>query len=444
MHIMKWKIKKKSLKIITLITVFTLSCAMITKSGTGTYTYAFTADDYENKIEQLVKENEEIEKKLSGIDSSLHETEEYLGLVSQKLNNTKEEIDYLNNKIYYKTLEIEGKQEEISEIETQIATKENDIEAKKIRIVNLETENKENIEKFGDIIAAMYKSDNQDVVSVLAGATDFYDLLVRAKLLSNVAEQNDAFMESLLAEINNLKTLNTELENDIVRLSDDKTQLEAEKSQLIREKSELEADSDKSTQLSVSYMMEYNSYESTMTSLEKEAQKYEYQRELNANEINDYEAKIAAIIKAAQLGEEYIEGDWLWPLDEKYQLITTYFGYDPWRGGSHGGIDIGNAGIGGANIYAAKSGTVIVAENNYIPGYSYGKYIVVDHGGGVTTLYAHCNTIYVTAGQKVSAGDVIGAVGTTGWSTGNHLHFEIRKDSVRQDPLSDEYVYYYY
>ena len=63
-------------------------------------------------------------------------------------------------------------------------------------------------------------------------------------------------------------------------------------------------------------------------------------------------------------------------------------------------------------------------------------YVVIDHGNGYQTLYAHCSAIYVSVGQKVNKGDVIAAVGSTGWSTGPHLHFEVRKDGARQDPLA--------
>lgn len=89
----------------------------------------------------------------------------------------------------------------------------------------------------------------------------------------------------------------------------------------------------------------------------------------------------------------------------------------------HNGIDIG-APIGTA-IYAAARGTVIVARADGWNG-GYGGYVVIDHGNGVQTLYAHCSSVNVTVGQSVSAGEVIGAVGNTGKSTGSHLHFEVR------------------
>ncbi|MCL2108901.1 MAG: M23 family metallopeptidase [Oscillospiraceae bacterium] len=98
----------------------------------------------------------------------------------------------------------------------------------------------------------------------------------------------------------------------------------------------------------------------------------------------------------------------------------------------HHGIDVGNSGINGANIYAVQSGTVIIATWSG----GYGNYIVIDHGGGVSTLYAHMQTgsMRFSAGDTVVQGDVIGLVGSTGWSTGPHLHFEVRENGSAVNP----------
>lgn len=122
--------------------------------------------------------------------------------------------------------------------------------------------------------------------------------------------------------------------------------------------------------------------------------------------------------------------------------ITSPFGYrtHPIYGDRrfHSGVDIG-AGF-GDTIMAAASGTVIYVNYPYpgcnYGGSGYGNYFIIDHGNGITTLYAHCQSIYVTNGQSVSAGEAVGAVGSTGGSTGAHLHFEVRSNGERVDPLS--------
>ena len=140
-------------------------------------------------------------------------------------------------------------------------------------------------------------------------------------------------------------------------------------------------------------------------------------------------------------GTVYSSDGFRWPLDSNLQMITTYFGYDSWRGGNHYGIDVGNAGIGGKNIYAVQGGTVITAYGDSGWHGGFGNYIIIDHGGGLSTVYAHCSAVTVTVGQQVNKGDVIGYVGTTGWSTGNHLHFETRVNGTAVNPFSYSYEY---
>ncbi|MCX7923132.1 MAG: M23 family metallopeptidase [Clostridia bacterium] len=96
----------------------------------------------------------------------------------------------------------------------------------------------------------------------------------------------------------------------------------------------------------------------------------------------------------------------------------------------HTGIDINAAS--GASIVAANSGTVILASWQG----GYGNAVIIDHGGGITTLYGHCSRMLVSVGDKVKRGEVIAKVGSTGWSTGPHLHFEVRKNGSTVNPLS--------
>ena len=133
-------------------------------------------------------------------------------------------------------------------------------------------------------------------------------------------------------------------------------------------------------------------------------------------------------------------GIFAWPLPQSF-TITSPFGYrkDPFTGEVtyHSGTDI--AAPAGTPILAAAAGMVTIANGADPWGGSYGYYIKLDHGGGIETLYAHCSAITVTAGQRVRQGEVIGYVGTTGNSTGNHLHFEVWENGKCKNAL-DYYV----
>ncbi len=129
-------------------------------------------------------------------------------------------------------------------------------------------------------------------------------------------------------------------------------------------------------------------------------------------------------------------GIFAWPLAGDYPVNSPYGWrpdpFDPSKTEYHGGIDI--ACPEGTPILAAADGTVVVANSTDSWGGSYGYYVKIQHDGTYSTLYAHCSQIAVTGGQQVVKGQVIGYVGSTGNSSGNHLHFEVYENGARTDP----------
>jgi murein DD-endopeptidase MepM/ murein hydrolase activator NlpD len=143
--------------------------------------------------------------------------------------------------------------------------------------------------------------------------------------------------------------------------------------------------------------------------------------------------KLTEIIKNLELAATYVGGEMMWPVPGQYK-ITSPFGNRlhpiSKQYKMHTGIDI--SGPKGTPVVAAQTGTVVYA--NWFG--SYGKAIIVDHGGGITTLYAHNDTINVSVGSVVKKGDNIALLGSTGYSTGPHLHFEVRINGEYVEPLT--------
>ena len=126
----------------------------------------------------------------------------------------------------------------------------------------------------------------------------------------------------------------------------------------------------------------------------------------------------------------YSAGSFMWPVPYTSN-ITSYYG---WRWGRlHAGIDIADSGVYGQAVVASDGGRVTFAGDT---GDGYGYYAIIDHGNGYQTVYAHCSSLAVSAGQYVSQGDIVGYVGSTGNSTGPHLHFEIRENGVKLNPMN--------
>ena len=365
------------------------------------------------------------------------------------------EIDTYSALITAKQEDIDQKLIDIADVENTIADKEKTIENKKVEIGNLQAENKKNLEKFGKLARYMYMNNTGSQIPVLNGSDDWYDYFVYSDVVKNISGQNYDFMKSLQDSIARQEDMITELNDEIVSLETEKTELESQKAKyeeeaanLAGEKSDLQNYVNDRRNDLYALAADNEDLKSQINGLTAEIEAANAEREqLNAQ----IEELIRQAQQAASGGDEYVDysGEgFILPLNRNLHYITTYFGYDAWRGGMHRGIDVGNAGIAGADILAAQSGTVISVINycphnygkNWSCGGGYGNYIIVDHGGGVSTVYAHCQAIYVSEGQHVDKGQAIAAVGTTGWSTGFHLHFEVRENGVAVNPFN--YVSY--
>lgn len=180
--------------------------------------------------------------------------------------------------------------------------------------------------------------------------------------------------------------------------------------------------------------------EQLIAELERDAaKKTAYYNEVD-DAINDMNGEIQALLKQIAKKKTYVGGSMCFPIPvSAYSRVSSYYGYrtHPVTGKKnsfHTGIDLPAAK--NTKIYAANDGEVILAK--YYGGY--GNCVMIDHGGGIVTVYGHCNSLAVKVGQNVKRGQVIAYVGTTGSSTGNHLHFEVRVNGSHVDPIKNKYI----
>ena len=205
-----------------------------------------------------------------------------------------------------------------------------------------------------------------------------------------------------------------------------KTECEAAKADLVAKKAELDAQRSEAIALVNEIKSNEAEYKSSLDSLEREEERI-------LAEILELSRKLAEQEAAKNRPSKSNPGGYIWPVDSRYITSTVGGRTSPGGVGStnHKGTDIGRVGY-TSPIYAAKAGTVIVSQYSS----SYGNYVVVSHGAGNTTLYGHMSSRKVEVGQYVNQGDVLGITGSTGNSTGPHLHFEITENGVRINPLS--------
>ena len=249
-------------------------------------------------------------------------------------------------------------------------------------------------------------------LSVLFKATSMADLLNRMEFVNEVAEYN----KSLIAAIQETRA----------NIAAEKAAMEEHERQLGEQQDELETKLNETTALMEEYAADQKALEQIYAAEEKAAK--------------EIAAEIDRLIAESDVVPS--NAGFIRPVNTS-KKISSPIGSRVAPGGfgstNHKGVDICNVGF-TSSVFATKSGKVILAssprQGSYYGGSGYGNYVVVDHGGGVTTLYAHLSTVSVSKGQTVSQGTVLGITGSTGASTGPHLHYEVRINGVYQDPLN--------
>ncbi len=399
----------------------------------------------EKEIEAKRQENKDREAQINNYTGDINENKEAINAISEQIDGVNDEIAAYGELINVKMSEISDKETQIAAVEKSIDEKGLEILDKQEEIRVLEKQNDENLEMFSKLARALYISDSSDTIPLLSGSDDWYNFFVYTDVVQNISAQNVDFMNRLLANIKNQELMIDDLNADIEQLNRDKEDLHTQKAKLEEKQEDLKSkQSELQNFADEQYTSLYN-IAAKNEALKDKISGLSYAISITNDEIEELNALVAEEIRRKQAENSgqtiYSSDGFRWPLESKFQMLTTKFGYDAWRGGNHYGIDVGNAGIGGTNVYAAQSGTVITAYGDSGWHGGYGNYVVVDHGGGISTLYAHFSGTAVYEGQTVNKGDVLGYVGQTGWATGNHLHFEVRVNGTAVDPLGYTYEY---
>lgn len=367
-------------------------------------------------IDASAKSNSEIEGEISTLNQRKDKLEGEQKDLKQKINSAHSEANSLS-------AEISNLNYEIALLDEQIAIADELIAAYEQYIIGLEddiayTEARIAEEKLilDEMIRMSFEySGNGSAIEFIFSAEDFGDLLSRIDLLGYHLSYNDRVIE-------NYNNSLIELEEKKASYESAKAELEAARAEKAEKAAELEGKRNELDAKKQIVLADADEYENEL------AEKQKYINELDA-EIKD----LAEMLKNQEdpAAPPY-SGTFTFPLPRGVYSITSYYGNrkDPFTGKAsyHSGYDFACAK--GTSIFAADIGTVVMAKWNG----GYGNCVIINHGGGIMTLYGHCSELLVTQGQKVSRGQVIAKVGTTGRSTGNHLHFEVRKNGNIIDP----------
>ena len=350
-------------------------------------------DALKNKVASATAKKNDLKKQVSSLNANLNELSKQITLLDGQ---------------------IEAQEEEIAAQEELLQQLEVLISEKTIELAASEEEQAQQYARMKERVRYMAEHDNTSYLSILLASDSFSDFLNRWEIIKQINLRDEQLFEDLKAIRDKVSVEKTELETAQQEAQDTKTQMDANMADL---EAQRKAKIDKQTQIQ-QQKNETNAAYAAMIEQE-EALMEQYKK------------------AAAQLSAQstYVGGKFMWPLPAANNVVTCKYGYRTHpvtkKYKLHTGIDLRCST--GTNVYAANGGTVTTS------GYSsaWGNYIIINHGGGYTTLYAHLSSRKVAKGATVKQGTVIGKSGNTGYSTGPHLHFEINRNGSSYDPLTE-------
>lgn len=371
-------IKKKSIVVILVVGILSINMLQV---------YGSNVNELKKQQNKVINEITDAKKQIKGIESQTKSIANQINDLDKKMDKAIVELD---------------------EVEKELVNIEENIESTIIELEEAEINLEEKNEIFSKRVRAMYMNGEVGYLELLLNSEDVKDFLSRQDMVKTIADHDKGLIEFMKEQRDIIDEKKLELEGQRASVEVTKSKLESRKKQL-----------DQATR----------EKESLMGRLAKDKVTLEKQYDELNQFAKDIESKIFALQKNTS---PYSGGKMDWPIPG-YNRISSPFGYriHPILNTKkfHTGIDI--AAPSGVKVASASAGTVIYS--GWLGGY--GKAVMVDHGGGIVTLYAHNSSITVKEGQTVQRGERIAKVGSTGMSTGPHSHFEVRKNGAYENPV---------
>ncbi len=450
---------KKLIAFILSFIVLVMSVSVIPSN----LTYAATQEELEAEIDRLNDEIKSNQSKLNKLAKEKEKNKEYLNTLESQISTTEKKADALETQIQTIDTEISKYDSQLKQLRNEVVIIEDEIKLTSEEIKSTEKKIDDTKDDLSSKLRTAYINGKQSTFKILMGSTSLASFLTRLEFMKRTSEDEKKVFNEFKEQTAKLKKAKTKLEEDKSQLDEKKANLETTKAKSVEKKKELttaQADYKKTVS---SLEKNYAGVETYIASLDKSSSAYnDYIKKLEA-ERQAADAEIDEIIRQAAMtsttfqettlyaananpgsdsgsgsgAKSYSSSDsWAWPLGNASCYISSGYGnrsasISGWS--FHGGTDIAGGGIYGKPVYASRSGRVIAAVNGST---GYGKYVIIDHGDGFVTLYGHCSSLNVTTGQYVTKGQHISNVGSTGNVTGPHLHFEVRYNGVKQNPMN--------
>ena len=362
----------------------------------------------------------ELEQRRKDLLNQINNIKNSIGSVKDRIEELEQSKSNLQS--YINKLDAEAKNlgAEIEKVEGEIRQKQEDIEATQLELEEAQRTADTQYENMKIRIQYMYENGSMSYLETILTSKSISDMLSKIDYISQMNQYDRNMLDEYIAVKDNVAAYKAELEQQEV-------ELETLSEGLAEQKEAVDLLIQTKTQ-------EINNYQNLINEASADAEDYEKQLLAQEKALEQAEAAIAAAA-AANAGANDGDGGasgFIWPCPASHRMTSGFGNREaPVAGAStnHKGMDIGAST--GSAILAASSGVVTTAAYSG----SAGNYIVISHGGGLSTVYMHCSALYVSAGQQVNKGDTIAAVGSTGYSTAPHLHFGVIKNGTYVNPL---------
>lgn len=376
-------------------------------------------------------------KSISELQQDMKERSKVIEEKKSQIQDKQDEKEQQVAKRMELDLQISGLEEDIDDVEDVIKQKDAEINEKNNRIAELEDSINASEDTLKERVRVMYEYGSTSYLEILLEADGFGDLLTRIAVLKDIVSHDKEIINQYIASQKEIEDAKAVVETEKAEQVSAKDILESKKSDLKKLSDEKKAiidsiNADIKT-LEAEEKAAEDDYNSMMAAVKKAQKELEEKQKAEAAAAAAQKSGSSSKSSAKTVTVTKGTGQFTWPAAASTR-VTSGFGSrekpNAAATSNHRGIDIGAAS--GTDVVAADAGTVIVAGSNR----SYGNYVVIDHGNGYTTLYAHNSRLCVSVNQSVSRGQVIAKVGSTGNSTGPHLHFEVSKNGSVVNPMN--------
>ena len=379
----------------------------------------------------------ELQNQKNDNQDKINDAKEDLSNVQEQKSSTQEEINDLDS-------QIADYQSQINELDTKINDLNNQIEEAQKKLDEAQAQYEENQKLAEERLVVMQESGDVSYLDIMLSSSDsIVDMISGYYLASELAEADTELLDSLQTQKDEVEKAKTDLENSKSELDNSKTSKESVTAQLevVKEEKNTEvaklSEDEKQIQAQIDELTEANkSIDAEILQKQKEVEEQlKKKQQAAANASKPTNSSGSSNTGTSTGGGAVSSSGFIYPVPAGYQRITTQLYYS--SGAYHGAVDFGSGGINGQPVYAVQEGVVVTAKSLTT---SYGTYVIIAHPNGLYTLYAHgqAGSLRVSEGDYVSQGQQIMNVGSTGNSTGPHLHFEVRKSpgtySNRVDP----------